>query len=79
MAGRTRLIKTSRRILEEHDDDAEDFVIITGANNQITADEIRVSDKVSIATLGKSLSHTDAWDKLTKYYEQLKGSGVLSQ
>jgi hypothetical protein len=79
-AGRARLIKASQRVLDEHDDgDSEGFVIITGQNNQITADEVRVSDKVSITALGKSLSHTDAWDKLTKYYEQLKGAGVLSQ
>jgi hypothetical protein len=79
-AGRARLIKTSQRVLDEHEEgDSEGFVIITGANNQITADEVRVADKVNIATLGKSLSHTDAWDKLTKYYEQLKGTGVLNQ
>jgi hypothetical protein len=79
-AGRARLIKASQRVLDEHDEgDSEGFVIITGANNQITADEVRVADKVNIATLGKSLNHTDAWDKLTKYYEQLKGTGVLSQ
>lgn len=80
VAGRDRLMKASERVLDEHEaDDAEGFLIVTGANNQITADEVRVSDTVSIATLGKSLSHTDAWDKLTKYYDKLKGTGVLSQ
>ena len=80
VAGHERLIKASQRVLDECDEeDSGGFVIITGANNQITADEVRVSDKVNIATLGKSLSHTDAWDKLAKYYEQLKGTGVLSQ
>lgn len=78
--GRQRLMKASERVLDEYQpNDEESFVIVTGANNQITADEVRVSDTVSIAALGKSLSHTDAWEKLSKYYDQLKASGVFSQ
>lgn len=80
VAGRKRLMKTSEKIIEEYDaDDEEGFVIVTGANNRITAEEVRVADSFSIETLGKSLSHLDAWEKLSKYYDQLENSGVLSK
>ncbi len=80
VAGRARLKKTSEHILSELENDHEEgFKIITGANNTITSDEIRVADTKRIKTSGKSLNKSDAWDKIFNYYSELNKSGVLKQ
>jgi hypothetical protein len=76
-AGRERLLKTAKMMLEENDEDG--FVIITGGNNRITADEVRISDSYTIKVLGKSLNCSDAWEKLEQYFNKLKITGALSQ
>lgn len=77
VAGKERLKKTAEMILDEDYD--EGFVIITGAGNTITADEVRVADSVAVKVYGKSLNCSDAWEKLAQYFSKLKDSGILSQ
>lgn len=77
--GRERLLKTAEILLNEDADEEEGFVIVTGKNNKITSGQIRVSERASIRTYGKSLSHQDAWLALHNYHLKLKGTGVLSQ
>jgi len=76
-AGRKRLERTAEMVLNEADDGG--FVIITGAGNKITADEVRIADNISIKVHGKSLNCSDAWEKLAQYFDKLKINGVLSQ
>ncbi|MDD5272179.1 MAG: hypothetical protein PHU14_05620 [Methylovulum sp.] len=75
--GRERLIRTAEMILNENDDDG--FVIVTGENNTITAEEVRISDNLDIKSLGKSINCSDAWEKLVEYYDKLETDGNLSQ
>jgi hypothetical protein len=83
VAGRKRLSGTANNILNELTDldevDDTGFVIVTGANNRITPQEVRVSDSYKVATLGKSLSRTSAFRKLKEYYDKLNKDGVLNQ
>lgn len=79
-AGRKRLEKTAEQVIEEFEkDDENGFVIVTGANNRITSEEIRVSDSFRVKTLGKSLSRESAWQKLNEYYDRLNADGVFKQ
>jgi len=79
-SGRKRLLKTSEKIIAEYEEDREDgFTIVTGSGNTITADQVRISDNSNIEAFGKSLSCSDAWDKLSNYFDRLKSNGVLSQ
>lgn len=79
-AGRKRLEKTAEQIISEFESDDENgFVIVTGMNNRITAEEIRVSDLFKVKTLGKSLSRQSAWFKLKEYYNRLNDDGVFKQ
>lgn len=78
--GRKRLEKTAAQVISEFKkNDENGFVIITGENNKITSEEIRVSDSFRVKTLGKSLSRESAWSKLKEYYDRLNADGVLKQ
>lgn len=78
--GRKRLEKTAEQVISEFEkDDENGFVIITGANNRITSEEIRVSDSFRVKTLGKSLSRESAWTRLKEYYDRLNADGVFKQ
>lgn len=79
-AGKKRLRRTAEFIINEFETDGDDgFVIVTGANNKITSDEIRVSDSFKVSTLGKSLSLNSAWAQLKEYFNRLNDEGVLKQ
>jgi hypothetical protein len=80
-AGLRRLLKTSEEFVKDLGRNGRDegFAIITRNNNRITDDEIRVSSVYNIEVLGKSISHSDAWEKLAVYYNDLKQNGVLAQ
>jgi len=79
-AGKKRLEKTAEQVIAEFDEENENgFVIVTGAGNRITSDEIRVSDSFRIETLGKSLSKSATWTKLKEYHDRLDADGVFKQ
>ncbi len=79
-SGKKRLKKTAEQVIKEFESSNENgFVIITGANNRITSEEIRVSDSFRVKTLGKSLSRESAWSKLKDYFDRLNAEGVLTQ
>lgn len=80
--GKERLEKTSEKLLKEVEDDDDyhgGFSIITNSGNKITPNDIEISDKSRIKTLGKSLQTGDAWDKLEEYFQTLFASGIISQ
>ena len=80
VAGKKRLERTAEQVISEFEkDDENGFVIVTGANNRITSEEIRVSDSFRVKTLGKSLSRESAWSTLKKYYDRLNADGVFKQ
>ncbi len=80
MAGKKRLERTAEQVISELEKDSENgFVIVTGANNRITSEEIRVSDSFRVKTLGKSLSRDSTWSTLKKYYDRLNADGVFKQ
>jgi hypothetical protein len=79
-AGKKRLERTAEQVLSEFDSDEENgFVIVTGAGNRITSDEIRVSESFRIEILGKSLSKKATWTKLKEYHDKLDADGVFKQ
>jgi hypothetical protein len=79
-SGKKRLERTAEQIIAEYEAEHENgFVIVTGAGNRITSDEIRVSDSFSVETLGKSLSKASAWTKLKEYHDRLNADGVFKQ
>lgn len=79
-AGKKRLKRTAEQVISEFEKSHDDgFLIITGENNRITSEEIRVSDSVRVKTLGKSLSRESAWLNLKEYYKRLNSDGVLKQ
>lgn len=78
--GKSRLSNASKNLIQSVEDSENDgFVIVTGANNKISAEDILVSDTFRVKTLGKSLNYNDAWDRLEAYAKQLEKSGVFSQ
>jgi len=78
--GKKRLEKTAEQIIAEFEADNDNgFVIVTGANNRITSEEIRISDSFRIKTLGKSISKEATWVKLKQYYDRLNTEGVFKQ
>jgi hypothetical protein len=80
VAGKKRLAKTAEQIISEFEKDGEDgFVIVTGANNRISSEEIRVSDSFRVKALGKSLSKDSAWSRLKEYHDRLSSDGVFKQ
>jgi len=77
IVGKKRLLEASNLLIENAKDDG--FVIVTGSGNQISADDIRVSESFNVDTLGKSLDYQDAWGKLANYANQLEAAGVFAQ
>nr|WP_319491842.1 hypothetical protein [uncultured Desulfobacter sp.] len=80
--GKSRLQKTSEKALSEamsNDSQLGGFTIVTGAGNKIRTDEIIMSEKFRIKTLGKSLFPGEAFKVLKEYYDSLKARGVLSK
>ncbi len=75
--GKERLLKSSEQILSQNDDDG--FTIITGSGNKISSGDVSVSESFKVSTLGKSLSRTNAWEKLEAYAEKLEETGIFSQ
>lgn len=79
-SGKKRLEKTAEQIISEFESYSENgFVIVTGAGNRITSNEIRVSDSFRVDVLGKSLSQSSAWKKLKEYHDRLDTDGVFSK
>jgi hypothetical protein len=79
-AGKKRLEKTAEQVLAEFEAEHENgFVIVTGAGNRITSDEIRVSDSYRVETLGKSISKSATWTRLKEYHDRLDADGVFKQ
>jgi len=78
--GKQRLERTAEQVIAEFDGENQNgFVIVTGAGNRITSDEIRVSDSFRIETLGKSLKKSATWTKLKEYHDRLDADGVFKQ
>lgn len=77
--GRSRLQKCSEKIVQEDMEESDGFTIITGDGNQIKTDEIVVSDKFQIKTLGISLFPSHAFQRLEEYFYQLKDRGILTK
>lgn len=75
--GRERLEKTAGMLIA--DDEDQGFSIITGSGKRLTADEIRISDKVMLAPHGNSVFRSSARDALEQYLSDLKESGMLEQ
>ena len=79
-AGKKRLEKTAEQVIAEFDaEHTNGFVIVTGEDNRITSDEIRVSDSFKVETFGKSLSKNAAWAKLKEYHDKLNIDGIFKQ
>lgn len=74
--GRERLERTAGMLIA---DDEDGFSIITGNGKRLTANEIRISDKVMLTSHGNSVFRVSACDALEKYLEDLKDSGMLMQ
>ncbi len=78
--GKKRLAEASKKLLQETDEDPDDgFKIVTWDNNEISANDVRVSEKYRIEKFGKSLDRANAWEKLEEYYYQLQGTGIIAQ
>jgi hypothetical protein len=75
--GQERLEKTARMLIA--DDEDQGFSIVTGNGKRLTADEIRISDKVMLAPHGTSVFRSSARDALEQYLSDLKESGMLEQ
>ncbi|USE70854.1 hypothetical protein CTT31_17690 [Pseudoalteromonas maricaloris] len=79
-SGKKRLERTAEQVIQAFDEDEENgFIIVTGAGNRITSDEIRVSDSFRVETLGKSLNKNATWTKLKEYHDRLDSDGVFKQ
>ncbi|MBT5269670.1 MAG: hypothetical protein HOL70_09530 [Candidatus Marinimicrobia bacterium] len=75
--GRKRLEKTADMLIA--DDEDQGFSIVTGNGKRLTADEIRISDRVKLSTHGNSVFRSSARNALEKYLSDLKASGMLEQ
>lgn len=75
--GRQRLQETANMLISDEED--QGFTIITGGDNRLTADEIRISDKVSLTPHGNSVSRQSAFEALKIYMQDLYEAGVLEQ
>ncbi len=75
--GRERLEKTANMLIS--DDEDQGFSIVTGSGKRLTADEIRISDKVKLAPHGNSVFRSSARDALEQYLVDLNDSGMLEQ
>ena len=75
--GRKRLDKTASMLI--NDDEDQGFSIVTGSGKKLTADEIRISDKVKLSPHGNSVFRSDAKKALITYLADLKESGMLEQ
>lgn len=59
------------------DSDDKGFTIETMNGNKLTAEDIKVHQKVEIREHGNSVACEHAWDAMRKYYEELDDAGVL--
>ena len=75
--GRKRLDKTANMLIYDNED--QGFSIITGSGKRLTADEIRISDKVKLTPYGNSVFRVDVRRALSEYLADLKDSGMLEQ
>lgn len=75
--GRERLERTAGMLIS--DDEDQGFSIITGSGKRLTADEIRISDKVKLSSHGNSVFRSSARDALEQYLLDLENAGMLEQ
>jgi hypothetical protein len=76
--GERRIEKLAANVVE-HAEAHDDFEIITSYDQIVRQDEIFLSETMYLATHGKSVKRSDAWDHLEKYYNRLKKAGALAQ
>lgn len=60
-------------------EEGDDYVIITGTGQKISAKEIFMRSKVSIDAEGKSVQRDKAWKELEHFYKTLSSVGALEQ
>ena len=72
-------IKTLAEDIITNAEDDDDYVIWTGNRQKITPNEIFVKTIALIEADGKTVGRDKAWNELSKFYANLKTTGVLSQ
>jgi hypothetical protein len=77
--GKRRIESVANKIINDSDDGGDGFSIITTTGKRLTLDEVRLSEKATIAILGNSISRLDAWELLEQYMYSLKIKGMLEQ
>lgn len=75
--GQKRLSNVAQQLISSDEEDG--FTIITGENQRLKANEIRISESFQFEPRGNSISRVDAFDYLELYLENLKRMGVLQQ
>ncbi|WP_010603996.1 hypothetical protein [Pseudoalteromonas maricaloris] len=81
-SGKKHLKLAAENIVSEYDPENEvglGFEIITYGDTKISPHEIQISSSDKINKHGKSVTKTDAWQKLRTYYNDLKEKGILNQ
>lgn len=76
--GRNYLGNTANTIISEGEEN-DGFSIVTGGGTTVTADEIRISEKVKLTPHGNSVFKTDVRKALENYLTDLEDSGMLEQ
>lgn len=75
--GRQRLEHAAKMLIS--DDEDQGFAIVTGNDQRLTANEIRISDKVQLDKNGNTVFRQAAFKALGEYLVKLDESGVLEQ
>ncbi len=65
--------------LVQHQEDGDDFVIVTKTGQRISPTEIFMKTTVSVKGKGKSVDRDEAWDALKHFYETLSTGGALGE
>jgi hypothetical protein len=72
-------IQTLATDLIKHQEDDDDFVIITKKDQRIGPNEIFMKTIVEIDSIGKSVQRDKAWKQLHVFYQLLDDAGALEQ
>jgi len=63
----------------DHQEEEDEYVIITNGGYRIGPKEIFMKSTVKIDSIGKSVDRDKAWEELFRFYNVLKESGALEQ
>ncbi len=73
------VLDLAEEILDDEELGADGFIIMTQDNVSVSSNDIRLSTGFRVTQVDTSINHSETWQGMIKYYNELRNDGLLEQ